>query len=630
MPLTKVKFNKYKHKKNNWITVGILQSIRYRDKLYKKVKTAVNDSESFILKHNLRVYSNILKISIRNAKRTFYKDKFNKFRNSSKDTWKTINDVLNKNSSKGIPDFMLDHDNTKVHDKETIANMFNEYFNQIGAKMASKFTVQGCKSHNEYMHTNVNTNFQFSYVAEPDLKKIITNLNAKTSSGYDAISSILLKKIEPLIVGPLAIIINQSLQTGVFPSKLKIAKIIPIHTKDNCHVIDNYRPISLLPVISKVIEKVVHNQIYNYFVQHNYLSASQYGFRHAHSTGHAILEIVDRITQNLDEGHTPLAVFLDLSKAFDTFNIDILLDKLKYYGIRNDWFGSYLTNRPHFVEFDNNRSSTKYLSLGVPQGSVLGPLLFTIYVNDIEFSSIFLKFIQYADDTNLLSLQFKVNENSVEILNRELQKVHTWLLINKLSINIKKTKFMVFHNKNKYINYKTVKLNLLEYSIERVEQYNFLGVTLDKNLNWKPHIDNISIKLSRAVGILYKMKHYLPCHILRTLYYSLIMPHLSYGILAWGQCSFLSDVTKLQKRAVRIITNSNYNSHSEPLFKELELLKLQDIFTLILLKFYFNYCHNRLPQYFQSFVFNRQLDLHQHNTRNKHLLQIGVTRTKSA
>ena len=171
MPLTKVKFNKHKHKKNNWITVGILQSIRYRDKLHKKVKTAVNDSESFILKHNLRVYNNILKKSIRNAKRTFYKDKFNKFRNNSKDTWKTINDVLNKNSSKGIPDFMLDHDNTKVHDKETIANMFNEYFNQIGAKMASKFTVQGCKSHNEYMHTNVNTNFQFSYVAEPDLKK---------------------------------------------------------------------------------------------------------------------------------------------------------------------------------------------------------------------------------------------------------------------------------------------------------------------------------------------------------------------------------------------------------------------------------------------------------------------------
>ena len=147
-----------------------------------------------------------------------------------------------------------------------------------------------------------------------------------------------------------------------------------------------------MPVISKVIEKVVHNQIYNYFVQHNYLSASQYGFRHAHSTEHAILEIVDRITQNLDQGHTPLAVFLNLSKAFDTLNIDILLDKLKYYGIRNtanDWFGSYLTNRPHFVEFDNNRSSTKYLSLGVPQGSVLGPLLFTIYVNDIEFSSNF-------------------------------------------------------------------------------------------------------------------------------------------------------------------------------------------------------------------------------------------------
>ena len=137
-----------------------------------------------------------------------------------------------------------------------------------------------------------------------------------------------------------------------------------------------------------------------------------------------------------------------------------------------------------------------------------------------------------------------------------------------------------------------------------VENYN---LTFDKNLNRKPHMDNISIQLSRAVGILYKMKHYLPCHTLRTLYHSLIMPHLSYGILAWGQCSFLADVIKLLKRAVRIITNSSYNSHSEPLFKEFELLKLQNLFILNLLKFYFNYCHNRLPQYFHSFVFKVEL-----------------------
>ena len=245
---------------------------------------------------------------------------------------------------------------------------------------------------------------------------------------------------------------NQILKTGVFPSQLKIAKVIPIFKKDDNKMFNNYRPIALLPVLSKVVEQVISSQINNFFKINNLFYDSQYGFRPGHSKEYAAIEITDRIISAMDKNKIPLNIYLDLSKAFDTLDHAILLDKLFHYGIRRNplkLISSYLENRQQFVEFRNTKSKILQISTGIPQGSIVGPLLFLIYINDFPSASSYFNFIMYADDTTLYSNIDSPNQNNMIRLtetkiNAELAKIDEWLKINKLSLNLKKSKYMVF------------------------------------------------------------------------------------------------------------------------------------------------------------------------------------------
>ena len=395
-----------------------------------------------------------------------------------------------------------------------------------------------------------------------------------------------MKKISDVISPILRVVINQSLTSGVFPSSLKIAKVIPIFkNKGEPTEFGNYRPISLLNVISKIFERVVYNQVYDYFTTNNLFFDSQYGFRSKHSTEDAAIELVDQVHTafNNNPHDEVLSIFLDLSKAFDTIDHDILFAKLLHYGIGGtalDWFISYLTDRKQFLTYDDIDSVLMDIVVGVPQGSILGPLIFLIYVNDACRSSNALKFIHFADDTTLsqnISF-FKSSDSSLtqrqleRRINVELQYVYNWLCVNKLSLNVSKTRCMIFRNPK----FPTVSIPYdLEINSEHVEcvsEFNFLGIVLDEFLTWQPHVKKVSARISRSLGVIKRVRTFLPIIALKSLYNALIVPHLNYGLKLWGPRS--KPVALVQKRAIRVITKSKFFAHTSPLFKEHKLLKL--------------------------------------------------------
>ena len=319
---------------------------------------------------------------------------------------------------------------------------------------------------------------------------------------------------------------------------------------------------------------------------------------------------------------------MDLSKAFDTLNHNISLDKLYHYGIRGTalcWFKDYLKNRQQYVEIDGTASDKLEITTGVPQGLILGPLLF-LYMNDISYTSQLFKFILYADDTTLFSsIEYYLptyTSNVDLLLSNELIYVCDWSIINKLSLKISKTKYMVFHPYQKNISQLVPSLTINDTGIEWVNTFNFLGITLDANVTWKPHISMFSNKISKYSGILNRLKHYLPLHVMRMLYCCLVNSHLLYGILVWGY--EFHRLEKIQKRIIRIITVSKYNTHTEPLFKAFDLLKLKYMLNLGTLKFYYRYLQDNLPADFYTFQITTQGSHHHCNTR--HSDQIHVDR----
>ena len=288
---------------------------------------------------------------------------------------------------------------------------------------------------------------------------------------------------------------NRCLQDGIFPQSMKNAKVIPVHKGNSKLVTSNYRPISLLPIFSKIFERLIYNQYMDYIEKNNILSDLQFGFQTNKSTEHAISTILSNINNASSNNKSSYCIFLDFAKAFDTVNHDILIEKLKFYGMNKltlDLFTSYLTNRKQQVDINGTPSKMGKIKHGVPQGSILGPLLFLLYINDIAQSSDILKFFLFADDTTVFFSDDPLSRTTENTLNCELEKVSCWLAANKLSLNVKKSNFLHFHHGQSRKTNMTIKMNNIP--VEEKQSTKYLGVLIDNKLSWKTHIQYLTKK----------------------------------------------------------------------------------------------------------------------------------------
>eukprot|EP00914_Ancora_sagittata_P002405 GHVO01005317.1.p1 GENE.GHVO01005317.1~~GHVO01005317.1.p1 ORF type:complete len:374 (+),score=-11.49 GHVO01005317.1:285-1406(+) len=348
--------------------------------------------------------------------------------------------------------------------------------------------------------------------------------------------------------------------------------------------VQNHRPISVLPAFSKIFERLLHDRIYTFFQQNNIISNYQYGFRKNYSCEMALSVTIDHITSSLDSKKHVLGLFLDLKKAFDTVDYSILLQKLTHYGIRGNALNllkSYLSNRKQSVKFKSKISSVLPVTCGVPQGSILGPLLFLIYINDLPNSLKFAKPIMYADDTNIFYSGKDINE-MMNTFNTDLTSLTEYLKCNRLSLNVSKTHSMLF-TLNTALQNRTLSLMIDGAVIDTIKCTTFLGVKIDNNLTFSEHLKHTCKKVSKSTGILYKASKIVNRSTLIMLYNSLLLPYLTYCNIIWGKAAkqHTDRLFRLQKKALRIICNKPPMTHSLPLFNDCSLLTLDGLYISI-------------------------------------------------
>ena len=424
-----------------------------------------------------------------------------------------------------------------------------------------------------------------------------------------------MKLLKNDISSQLSEIFNISFSSGVFPSILKTTKFISVHKKDSKLDFSNYRPIFLLSHVENILGKLMYNRIYKFFSDNNLIYSLQFGFRQKYSTVHALISLTDTIRKNLDEGNIGCGIFVDLQKAFDTVKHDILLSKLEHYGVRdlaNEWFKSYLSNRKQYLSINDYHSNLADVKFGVPQVSLLGPLLFLIYINDLSQALKFCKVHHFADDTNLIHFSKSVNRLNKHV-NLNLKNLTYWLNASKIALNEKKAELAIFKHQRKKLD-SPIKINLNRKRLYRSKLVKYLGIKIDESLNWKQHIHDIAIKLNRANALLYTIRNFVNRHILRTIYFAIFDTHLNYGNLIWGQnLNAVSRIVVLQNKALRIRNFHSRDSHSSPSFKSNHILKLEDKILIENTLFINKSLSNLLPPIFKNW-FTFCSDVHNYQT----------------
>ena len=507
----------------------------------------------------------------------------------------------------------------KVTDRQTIADGFNTYYCSVGPNLSSKIDKKRSLipnlPHPLCNISSTDTTFQIQKINPATVSMLINSLSNKTSSGTDGISNKLLKFVSVPLLEPLQKLINISIQSGIVPQQLKQAKVLPIYKGADAgskHLYSNYRPIAILNTIGKVLEKAVECQLRQYFSSNDLFYAGQYGFRPNRNTSQALLDLTSHIHDKLDQGSNVLGVFIDLSKAFDTLDFDILLQKLKRYGVSKNslkWFESYITGRSQKVTLPCGTSSKELeVKTGVPQGSILGPLLFIIYVNDLPMAVPLLKTLLFADDTSCL-YSARSESELFGGMNDQLQKLETFFITNKLSLNVRKTRALAFHSPKDHFHYNSLILDgeTVEWCgtpHSKETSFKFLGVLLDSKLCLEHHLKRLLGKLSSALYALSVARDNLPLKVALNVYRSLYESHLLYASAIWGAAhpKLLQPIFAHHTKAVKLLFNLPRASHLSPTLHQQKILKPEQIIMREHVKLVQSHRMKRLPRPISSIL----------------------------
>ncbi len=490
-PLKLPKPNKQYTPIKDWMSKEILAERRKKLGFWKEWQRTQQpkDRDAF------KTQKNHVNSLIRKAQKKYLDEKIQENYANGRKLWEIVNAFINRKQKIGNSiDYIISHDE-KITNRKKIAQEFNDFFSTVGSTLAKKMEHRDIDT---LLPETKHTKMTFETVTEESVLKIVQGLKNKHSTGFDDISNKLLKEIMPEVLKPLTHVINMAIEKKEFPNELKIAKVVPIFkNKGENADTGSYRPISLLPTISKVLEKIMNHQITEYMTSNNYWTPNQFGFRKNHETNHAVIQAINYIVKAKKAKNNCLAVFMDLKKAFDTVNHARLLLKMEKYGIDSQLMKSYLNQRQQFVQLGEDKSTRQHISCGVPQGSILGPTLFLIYINDISNSIPDQDILLFADDTSIIFKE-KTHEKLIETTNIGLKKLHEWFLCNKLTVHPQKSNFMAFLEKNPTHYDKKILLN--DHALERIgkncaeETVKYVGIYIDEHLNFNNHAKHVCKK----------------------------------------------------------------------------------------------------------------------------------------
>ena len=585
-----------KERQPEWLSPEIIDCIKERN------KCKINGNQrSYVF------FRNKVSSMIKSAKNDMYKAKIEKGKDDPRTIWKIFKEygASRKTATNEIINGLRQNSQLISDDKE-MANVFNKYFVNVAAQLKGPAETSDFKHIAEHVNSKVasNTSFHIPEINSSFVRNFLKSLDATKATGLDCIGPKILKIAPDILCPSISYVINKSLASGIFPQPWKEAKISPIFKNGSKDDVNNYRPISILPTLSKIIEKWIQKHLMSFLNNHNLLHEKQSGFREGHSTESALILMIDSWLKAINDGKFVGCLMVDFRKAFDLVDHNILLQKLKLYKCDESslsWFNSYLSNRTQRVAMNNKCSDSEQISFGVPQGSILGPLLFLIFINDLPLAlkhavtSIDL----YADDTTVYDIQ-----SSMETLQQNLQNslilLNKWCRENGMVINTDKTKVMLITSRQKRYKLQNDSLFLNSDGVDLKLSSNekILGVQIEENLIWNGHFQYISKKIASSLWLLSQIKSFLSVDDKLLFYNAYIRPHLEYCSVIWGNSTNLNiqKVTKLQRRACKLILMSEY-THLEESCDRLKILSFDEIVFLNKAKIMYKIANNIAPMY---------------------------------